>query len=206
MNYQHKLETIMERSENAVPVMLHSCCAVCSSYVLEYLSAKFSVTVLYYNPNIYPDDEYNKRKKEQIRLINEVKYKNEVSYIELDTGHGDFISSVAGLEKFSEGGARCARCFDLRLRKTVRLAAEGNYAFFATTLTVSPHKNAQDINRIGESLSAEYGVPWLYADFKKNNGFLRSTQLAKQYGLYRQNYCGCEFSLKNLEEKKEETL
>ena len=197
MNCQQKLDILMEQSTDGLPVLLHSCCAVCSSYVLEYLAGKFSVTVLYYNPNIYPNNEYLKRKNEQKRLINETEYPYKVSYIELDNNYGDFISYVSGLQNSSEGGARCVRCFELRLEKTAELAAKGSYGFFATTLTVSPHKNANDINRVGEQLAAKYGVPWLYSDFKKKDGYLRSVRLAEQYNLYRQNYCGCEFSLNN---------
>lgn len=195
MNYQQKLDDIIQNADDGASLLLHSCCAVCSSYVLEYLSEKFSITVLYYNPNIYPETEYLKRKAEQKRLIETVAYKYPVRYLDDYYDHDYFTDIIKSFEALPEGGERCCRCFNLRLRETARQAAQGEYAFFATTLTVSPHKNAQKINEIGMALAKEYGVGWLYSDFKKKDGYLRSVRLANQYGLYRQNYCGCEFSL-----------
>ncbi len=195
MQYQQKLDEIIGSLQQPASVLLHSCCAVCSSYVLEYLSAHFLVTVLYYNPNIYPDTEYRKRKTEQIRLIRETSYPFPVAFIDADAEYSVFLAAADGLCAAPEGGLRCEACFRLRLTETARRAA-GRFDFFGTTLTVSPHKNAQTINAIGEALGAHYGVSWLYSDFKKKNGYLRATQLARQYGLYRQNYCGCEFSMR----------
>jgi predicted adenine nucleotide alpha hydrolase (AANH) superfamily ATPase len=196
MDYERRLDEIMANSGDGARVLLHSCCAVCSSRALERLSGKFSVTVLYYNPNIYPREEYEKRKSEQLRLIREAAYPRAVDCLAPDYDHGEFLSISAGLESLPEGSERCERCFELRLRKAARTAAEGGYDFFATTLTVSPHKNAATINGVGEALARESGVGWLCADFKKRDGYLRATRLAELYGLYRQNYCGCEFSVK----------
>lgn len=210
VNYQKELEKILaglqvcgkEESRNAdcakpPTLLLHSCCAPCSSYCLEYLCQYFSVTVFYYNPNISAQEEYRKRAAEQKRLIeayNREKKGYPIAVTEEDYAPEQFWEIAKGFERCPEGGERCLRCFDLRLRHTAEKAAEGNYDYFATTLTISPLKNAEKINEIGRKLSMEYGVKWLPSDFKKKNGYRRSVELSAQYGLYRQDYCGCAFS------------
>ena len=196
-NYQKILdETIagLEERGEVPKLLLHSCCAPCSSYVLEYLSNYFYITVLYYNPNIYPEDEYYHRAAEQKRFIKEFPTKYAVSFVEGNFEPERFYEMAKGYENCPEGGERCFRCFDLRLRRTAELAADGGYDYFATTLTISPLKNAAKINEIGQALSGEYGIPWLPSDFKKKNGYKRSIELSAEYELYRQNYCGCAFS------------
>ncbi len=209
-NYQKELEHILEsegvryRVSGAQPptLLLHSCCAPCSSYVMEYLSQYFRITVLYYNPNIYPEQEYWKRVAEERRLIEEMGengvFPNPVCLIEGRFDSREFYEAVRGLEQIPEGGARCAACFRLRLEETARNAEKFDY--FTTTLTISPLKNAQVINEIGEKLAAEYQVKWLPCDFKKRNGYKRSVELSAEYGLYRQDYCGCAFSKREREE------
>ncbi|MDE6747157.1 MAG: epoxyqueuosine reductase QueH, partial [Oscillospiraceae bacterium] len=174
--------------------LLHSCCAPCSSAVLEYLSEYFSITVLYFNPNIYPEEEFLHRIAEQKRLIAELPCKNPVSFEEHGWQQERFYAAVKGLEDIREGGERCFACYRLRLEETARLAAEGGYDYFTTTLSVSPYKNAAKLNEIGEELAEKYGVQHLPSDFKKKNGYKRSIELSQEYGLYRQDYCGCIFS------------
>lgn len=186
-----KMLEIMDKVPAGTRLLLHSCCGPCSSRCLETLKEKFAVTVLYYNPNITDRAEYEKRKGEQIRLLRETGW---ADFLDCDYDPAAFFSAVKGLEEEKEGGARCYCCYELRLAETARIAAEKGFDFFCTTLSVSPHKNAQWINEIGERLEKEYGVQWLYSDFKKQNGYLRSVELAKEYHLYRQNYCGCVFS------------
>ena len=186
-----KMLEIMDKVPAGTRLLLHSCCGPCSSRCLETLKEKFAVTVLYYNPNITDRAEYEKRKGEQIRLLRETGW---ADFLDCDYDPAAFFSAVKGLEEEKEGGARCYCCYELRLAETARVAAEKGFAFFCTTLSVSPHKNAQWINEIGERLDKEYGVQWLYSDFKKQNGYLRSVELAKEFHLYRQNYCGCVFS------------
>ncbi len=201
INYQIETDKIIKNIEkNKVPkLLLHSCCAPCSSYVIEYLSDYFDITVLYYNPNIDTDEEYEKRAQEQIRLIESMTFKNKVSYIIEDYDKNEFYSAVKGLEKEPEGGARCKECFRLRLEKTATLAKKGEYDYFTTTLTISPLKNSQILNEIGKAISEKYGVDYLYSDFKKKGGYLRSCELSEKYGLYRQNFCGCVFSKNKLD-------
>ena len=175
-------------------MFLHSCCAPCSSYVLEYLSEYFEITVFYYNPNIYPKEEYLKRVAEQQKLIASMPTKHPVHFLEGDFEEQRYYEAVRGLEKEPEGGGRCQACFRLRLEETAKRAAQMQADYFATTLTISPLKNAAVINEIGEELAGKYGVSWLPSDFKKKNGFKRSGELSKEYGLYRQDYCGCVFS------------
>ena len=182
---------IMDETPAGTRLLLHSCCGPCSSRCLETLKEKFAITVLYYNPNITDRAEYEKRKSEQIRLLRETGW---ADFLDSDYDPERFFAAAKGLEGEQEGGARCYRCYGLRLAKTARVAAEQGFAFFCTTLSVSPHKNAQWINELGERFEREYGVRWLYSDFKKQNGYLRSVELAKEYHLYRQNYCGCVFS------------
>ncbi len=194
-NYQKLMEQQIESIEGTPSLLLQSCCGPCSSYVLEVLAQYFKVTVLYYNPNIYPEDEYYKRLDEQIKIINSMPFKNKVELMPCDYNEQEFLSVIGGLEGEREGGARCKECFDLRLGKTAFLAKENGFDFFTTTLTVSPHKNAQLLNQIGKELEEKYGVKYLFADFKKKEGYKRSIQLSKEYDLYRQEYCGCRFSL-----------
>ena len=199
-NYQIKLDEILENI-NGQTLLLHSCCAPCSSYVLEYLSNYFKITVFYYNPNISPDIEYRKRVKEQKEFISMFKSKYPIDIIEGDYETEKFDKISAGLENEIEGGKRCFKCYELRLRKTDIVAKENNYDYFGTTLTVSPYKNSKKLNEIGELLQDEYKINYLFSDFKKKNGYKRSIELSKEYNLYRQDYCGCEFS-KNFKNKE----
>ena len=205
-NYQRMLDKLINSLDGSVPsLLLHSCCAPCSSYVLEYLCGYFHITVYYYNPNISADEEYRKRVTEQIRLIKNynremqdgVRSGHPIRIIEGDYEPQRFYEAVRGYEDCPEGGERCLRCFDLRLRETAKRAKEGGFDFFATTLTISPLKNAQNINEIGAMLAKEHGVSWLPADFKKRDGYKRSIELSAEYELYRQNYCGCVYSLRD---------
>lgn len=201
-NYQRELDAIIEKNqkEGKVPVLLlHSCCAPCSSYCLEYLSQFFKITVFYYNPNIYPEEEYFKRVKEQERFIRDLPSRYPVDFIEGDFEASRYYEVVKGLEKEPEGGARCKECFQLRLSVTAALAKKLGADYYTTTLTISPLKNAALLNEIGEELAEQQQVTWLPSDFKKKNGYKRSTELSAEYGLYRQNYCGCVFSLRERE-------
>lgn len=174
--------------------MLHSCCAPCSSYVLEYLSQFFSIAVLYYNPNIFPKEEYEYRISEQQKLIDELPVKNKITLISTEYEPEKFYKAVKGHENDMEGGERCFICYELRLREAARYAIDGKFDYFTTTLSISPMKNADKLNEIGKTISEECGIPYLYSDFKKRNGYKRSVELSKEYGLYRQNYCGCVYS------------
>lgn len=197
MNYQKKLDELIEKlqKENAKPtLLLHACCAPCSSYCLEYLSETFDITVLFYNPNIENEDEYNKRVNELIRFIDECRSIEGVNLEILDYDNSEFYDAVQGLEDKEEGGARCFKCYELRLRKTAEYAKENNFEYITTTLTISPHKNSEKINEIGLKVADEYSLKYLLSDFKKNDGFKRSIELSKEYDLYRQSFCGCEFS------------
>ena len=194
VDYQRAMEARIAALGGEIPALaLHSCCAVCSSSVLETLSRHFRVTVFYCNPNIFPREEYEKRKAEQIRLIRSVVYPNPVDFTEDPYEHALFLEASRGLEGEPEGGARCARCFALRLGRTAAFAAARGIGLVASTLTVSPHKNAALVNAAGEAAAREHGLEWLPADFKKKNGYLRSTRIARELGLYRQRTCGCEF-------------
>lgn len=254
-NYQKELEKVLARESGRVPtLLLHSCCAPCSSYVMEYLAQYFSITVFYYNPNIYPEAEYEKRVEEQQRLIREMNEKNQIAPDEAqkseniqniaeceealsmgdwqkgeDTGRAllrlsnsgqdtgryheirflaghfdpqEFYHAVKGLEKIPEGGERCHACFRLRLTEAAKIAKEGNYDYVTTTLTISPLKNAEVLNRIGQEVANACKVTWLPSDFKKKNGYRRSVELSAEYGLYRQDYCGCVFSRQEREAQK----
>lgn len=195
-NYQRELEQLIDNIEpGRVPaLLLHACCAPCSSYCLEYLSQHFSITVLFYNPNISPAEEYQKRVDEIRRLISELPAKNKISLIEGRYLPEEFYSSVKGLELEPEGGKRCPVCFELRLREAALTAKKLGFDYFTTTLSISPLKDAEKLNDIGKMLSDEYGVAYLYSDFKKKNGYKRSIELSREYNLYRQNFCGCMFS------------
>lgn len=198
-NYQKELDKILGQITVPPRLLLHSCCAPCSSYVLEYLRRYFEITVLYYNPNISMEAEYQKRVEEQKRLIaayNQLPDSGlSISIIEGDYEPEAFYGIAKGLEQCPEGGERCFACYELRLRKTAELARKSGQDYFATTLTISPLKNAAKLNEIGERLSEEYQVPWLPSDFKKKNGYKRSIELSAEYDLYRQNYCGCVYSV-----------
>ena len=205
INYQKELEKELERvlaSGRTPRLLLHSCCAPCSSYVLEYLSDYFSITVFYYNPNIYPPEEFGKRVEEQKKLIRELPMKNSVSFLEGPYEPERFYEMAKGLERVPEGGERCFRCYRLRLEETAQMARAGNFDYFTTTLSISPLKNAEKLNEIGAYLAEEYKVPYLFSDFKKRNGYKRSTELSAEYGLYRQDYCGCVFSLRERKEQE----
>lgn len=175
-------------------ILLHSCCAPCSTHVITFLTNYFNITILYYNPNISPKEEYLKRKKEQIKLIKNLKTKNKLDFLDCDYDNDLYENKISGLEHCPEGGNRCHVCFKLRLAKTASLAKEHNYDYFGTTLTVSPHKNAELINKIGHEISNKYQIKWLPSDFKKENGYKISIELSKEYNLYRQDYCGCIYS------------
>ena len=196
-NYQKELEKLIEKQQRdgeKPSLLLHSCCAPCSSYVLEYLAPYFQICDFYYNPNISPKREYEDRKEELVRLIAEMGLSNEVTFLEGTYQPEDFFAMAKGLEDLPEGGERCFKCYEMRLRESAKIAKEQGADYFATTLTISPLKNAQKLNEIGEQLAAEYGVKYLPSDFKKKNGYKRSVELSAQYELYRQNYCGCVFS------------
>lgn len=204
INYQKKLEEILKKLEESgqVPrLWLHSCCAPCSSYVLEYLSGYFEITLFYYNPNIAPEEEYRMRVEEQKRLIQQLPVKYPIHFAEGDYQPDVYYQRVKGLEKEPEGGARCRECFRLRLDEAARLAAEGAYDYYTTTLSISPLKNAQVLAEVACEMGEKYGVKWLPSDFKKKEGYKRSIELSKQYDLYRQNYCGCVFSKKQMEKQ-----
>ncbi len=197
INYQLVCdEKIKELTENGKRprLLLHSCCGPCSSYVLEYLSAFFEITVLFFNPNIYPQSEYEKRLSEQKKLIELMSFENPVSLLTVPYDYSEFLAFTHGFENEREGGARCTECFRLRLGRCAEIAKEQNFDVFATTLSVSPHKNAALLNSIGKELSEKYGVTYLPSDFKKREGYKRSIELSKKYDIYRQEYCGCEFS------------
>ena len=192
MNYQIKMQEIIDSLTTRPKLLLHSCCGPCSTTVLTILVKYFDITVLYYNPNIEPMEEYYKRKNEQIRFIKELSNQH-IKFMDCDYNNADFRTRVVGLEHELEGGARCAVCFKLRLEKTATIAQKKNFDYFGTTLTVSPHKNSDCINKIGALLESIYGVKYLYSDFKKKDGYKKSIELSKEYNLYRQDYCGCEF-------------
>ncbi|MCR4581913.1 MAG: epoxyqueuosine reductase QueH [Bacilli bacterium] len=200
INYDRlMMEEVASFNGEKKTILLHSCCGPCSSAVIERLSEFFDITVIYYNPNIEPREEYEKRKNVQIGLLNELNIK----YIDVPYDNEKFRTYTKGMENEPEGGARCHVCYGLRLRYTANLAKENNFDYFCTTLTVSPYKNSEVINKIGEAISKEYGIKYLYSDFKKREGYKRSIELCKKYCLYRQNYCGCLFS-KNIGDKNEE--
>lgn len=197
-NYQRELDQLLAQLTTVPRLLLHSCCAPCSSSVLEYLRRYFEITVFYYNPNISMEAEYQKRVEEQKRLINAYNQLPDSGYpiavIEGDYEPEVFYVAAKGLEQCPEGGERCFACYELRLGKTAALAKKQAYDYFATTLTISPLKNAAKLNEIGERLAERYQISWLPSDFKKKNGYKRSIELSAEYGLYRQNYCGCVYS------------
>lgn len=190
-NYDLAMQEQMKTVEKGTPLLLQSCCAPCSSACLERLKDVFKITVLYYNPNIDEDAEYQKRKAEQIRLLQETGW---ADFLDCDHDGEAFAAIAKGLETEPERGARCYQCYRLRLEKTAQTAKREGFAWFGTTLTLSPHKNAEWLNELGEQAGERYGVKYLYTDFKKQGGYYRSIELSKQYGLYRQDFCGCVYS------------
>ena len=192
-NYQREMENEIARLEGRRPaLLLHSCCGPCSSAVLERLRDHFRVTVLYYNPNIEPEEEYLHRRAEQQRLLGLLG--GDIGWMECEYRHEDFAAFAPEMAGEPEGGKRCLACFAMRLHYTAERAKENGFDYFTTTLSVSPHKNAENLNRIGGEAGRRFDVRYLYADFKKKNGYLRSLQLSEEYGLYRQDYCGCRYS------------
>ena len=193
-NYQRRLDELINNLSETPRLLLHCCCAPCSSYVLEYLSRFFEITCLFYNPNISPAEEYEKRAEELRRLISELPHKNPLSIIVEKYNPQDFFAAVKGYEHIKEGGERCFRCYRLRLEMAAKYAKEYNFDYFCSTLSISPLKNARKLNDIGEELSEIYKISHLPNDFKKKGGYKRSIELSAEYDLYRQNYCGCVFS------------
>lgn len=206
INYSKETERIIEsnKREHILPsLLLHACCAPCSSACLEELNKYFKITIYYYNPNISPKTEFEKRLNEEIRLVNEMPFENKVSVIEGNYDYNEFLEIAKGLENAREGGERCFKCYRLRLEKTAALAKENGFDYFCTTLSISPLKNSQKINEIGFEVEKQFGVKWLPSDFKKKEGYKRSIQLSNKYNLYRQNFCGCVFSKPKPEREEE---
>jgi len=199
INYQLVMEDIIKTLNNKPKLLLHACCGVCSSAVLERILPYFDITILYYNPNIYPKTEYLKRLDTQKEIINKMNLN--INLLEVEYEKEKFDEIAKGLEEEKEGGERCTKCYLLRLEKTAKLAQKHGFEYFCTTLSVSPYKNAEKLNKIGKILEDKYKVKYLYSDFKKKEGYKRSCELAKEYNLYRQDYCGCEFSLNEMKEK-----
>ena len=191
INYEEKMLRQIESAKKGAKLLLHSCCAPCSSACLERLKEHFQITVLYYNPNIEQEEEYEKRKNEQIRFLKETGW---ADFLDCDHDKSAYEEIAKGYESEPERGARCYRCYALRLDKTGQVAKENAFDYFATTLTLSPHKNAEWLNQIGEEVAGRYGVSYLFSDFKKKGGYLRSIALSKEYNLYRQDFCGCKYS------------
>lgn len=206
VNYQLVLDKTLEglkKELQAPSLLLQCCCAPCSSYCLEYLSKYFRITAFYYNPNISPESEYRMRVAELKRLVNESDYVNPITVEEGEYTPQIFYDMSKGLEELPEGGERCFRCYELRLRETAKKAKQENYRFFTTTLSISPLKNAAKLNEIGAALAQEYDVQYLFSDFKKRNGYKRSIELSAQHGLYRQDYCGCIYSKMQREKQRD---
>ena len=203
-NFQKELDKVLECLAYRPSVLLHSCCGPCSSYVLTYLAGYFDITVLYYNPNIYPSAEFEKRAGEQERLIEALNRDLSVNikYLRGDYDPQEFFDMAKGLEDVAEGGERCFKCYELRMREAAVTAKNGGYDYFTTTLSISPLKNAEKINEIGEKLEREYGVRHLPSDFKKKEGYKQSIELSRKYDLYRQDYCGCVYSKNEREKEK----
>ncbi|MBQ8209768.1 MAG: epoxyqueuosine reductase QueH [Clostridia bacterium] len=196
-------EIVKIQSDGAKPsLLLHACCAPCSSYVLEYLTQHFDITLFYYNPNISPENEYRFRVDEVKRLISQMPCTNNVKFVESVYNPEKFYDIAKGAENEDEGGSRCFKCYRLRLEKTAEYAALHGFDYFTTTLSISPYKNAEKLNTIGAELGEQYNVKYLFSDFKKKNGYKRSIELSKEYDLYRQDYCGCEFSRFAAERRK----
>ena len=206
-NYAKELERLIQKlqQEGKVPrLLLHACCAPCSSAVLEYLSQYFAITLLYYNPNIAPLEEYQKREAELRRLVSQMKFTHPVELLPCQYDGQAFVQAARGLEGEPEGGKRCEACFRLRLRYAAQEAARLRFDYYTTTLSISPMKNAPLLNQLGEEIGREFGVAHLPSDFKKKDGYKHSVQLSKEYDLYRQDYCGCAFSKAQRQREKEE--
>ena len=204
-NYQLLLDKILlelQKSGSRPSLLLHACCAPCSSYVLEYLNRYFNITLFFYNPNISERTEHDIRYDELRRLVKEMGLGERIDIVCSDYEPQRFLQIAKGLEDLAEGGERCRHCYELRLRKTAEAARTGGFDYFTTTLSISPHKRSDWLCNIGEALSAEFGVPYLFSDFKKKGGYLRSCQLSEQYSLYRQDYCGCVFSKREAEKRR----
>lgn len=201
INYQKELDKITDSLNGDVPkLFLHSCCAPCSSYTLEYLNNYFDITVYYFNPNISPKAEFDKRYAEQKRLIEALPSKHPIKLVCGEYDYNDFLKIAKGYENVPEGGERCFRCYRMRLESTAKLAKEQGFDYFCTTLSISPLKNSQKINEIGYEVAEKYGIKWLPSDFKKKEGYKRSIELSREYQLYRQNFCGCVFSKESKDE------
>lgn len=196
INYNLEMEKVIKNisGEDKPKLLLHSCCGPCSSAVLERISDYFDLDVFYYNPNIDSEEEFYRRSDEQIKLVEDLELNDKIDVKVIKYNHDEFLSYIKGFEKYEEGGARCFRCYRQRLEETAKYAAENNYDYFTTTLSISPHKDSQILNRLGKFLSEEYKVSYLFSDFKKKNGFKRSVELTDKFNMYRQDYCGCEFS------------
>ena len=209
INYQLEMERELARiaeSGRRPRLLLHSCCAPCSSYVLECLNRAFDIDIFYYNPNISPREEFDRRVAELQRLVARLPHENDMRVIVGDYDNDAFMAMCRGHEDDPEGGARCERCFRMRLGEAAKLAARLGSDYFTTTLTISPLKDAQLLNAIGLELAGRAGVPWLCSDFKKKNGYKRSCELSAEYGLYRQDYCGCVFSKRERDARAERTI
>lgn len=202
INYQKELDKVLDGLDGNKPprLLLHSCCAPCSSYTLKYLSEYFDITVYYFNPNISPKSEFDKRFEEQKRLISQMPHRNPITLVEGKYDYDDFLEIAKGLEDVPEGGERCFKCYRMRLESTARLAKEQDFDYFCTTLSISPLKNSRKINEIGKEIEEKYGVKWLVSDFKKREGYKRSIELSREYSLYRQSFCGCVFSKESRDE------
>lgn len=195
INYNNKMKEIIKQETGIKKLLLHSCCGPCSTSCIERLTPYFDITVIYYNPNIEPREEYEKRKKYQIEYLNKCNHINIVDFMDCDYENELFQERITGLENEPEGGARCSVCFNIRLDYVAKKAKELNYDYFTTTLTVSPHKNSKIINLIGQNLEKNYNIKYLFSDFKKEEGYKKSIEFAKKYELYRQDYCGCKYSI-----------
>ena len=195
-------QTIKSITGSRPKLLLHACCAPCSSYVLEYLANYFDITILFFNPNISPEEEYRFRENELRRLIGEMPLPSSVKLISGRYRPEEFYNMARGLEDLPEGAQRCKECYRMRLAESARIAKDGGFDYFTTTLSISPYKNAEWLNTIGKEEGDKVGVEYLFSDFKKKNGYKRSCELSEKYGLYRQDYCGCEFSKKASEERK----
>lgn len=204
INYDKEMFKIISEFNGPKKLLLHSCCAPCSSACIEKLTPYFDITILYYNPNIEPIEEYIKRKNEEIRFIKEYPSTNKLDFINCDYDNDKFLAIAKGLEDEPERGKRCLKCYDLRMEYTARKARKLGYDYFATTLTLSPLKDSQVLNRIGYAISKKVGISYLPSDFKKQNGYKRSIELSKEYNLYRQNFCGCKYSKKVMEDRQKD--
>lgn len=203
INYQLILDKTLDQikeMDKKPRLLIHSCCGPCSSYLLDYLNDYFDIGVFYYNPNIYPQEEFYYRKREQEELIGKMGL--DIEFIGIDHNPEDFYLIAKGLEDLREGGPRCHKCYRIRLEQTGKYAKENGFHYFTTSLSISPHKNAQVLNQIGKDLENELGIKYLYSDFKKRDGFKKSVQLSEKYNMYRQEYCGCEFSLRDYDNRQ----